>query len=343
MNQRIIKSFSIFLFCCLALFVFSCEQLIFDQEVADNPRQNFEYLWKQCNEKYSFFDYKKIDWQATYNKYSPQIKDKMTSDELFKVLFAMLNELQDGHVNLISPFRSSRYDFDLLGPENYDLRVVRENYLKNDYVITGPFEHALVGSDKRIAYVRYSSFSDKVAPAFVNFLLSYYRNAQGLIFDIRQNGGGSAANIFNILNIMATKKTLLYNSYLKSGPGKDDFEGPQAVFTEPDKDRFNFTKKIVVLIDRGTFSAASFFALGARELDNMILMGDKTGGGLGLPNGGQLPNGWTYRFSISRTLSPAGENFENGVPPDIQVLLKKSDRDRGVDTVIERAIEELKK
>jgi C-terminal processing protease CtpA/Prc len=67
-----------------------------------------------------------------------------------------------------------------------------------------------------------------------------------------------------------------------------------------------------------------------------------TGGGLGIPNGGQLPNGWTYRFSISRTLSPAGENFENGVPPDIQVVLTKADRDRGVDTVIERAIQELK-
>ncbi|HPH18660.1 MAG TPA: S41 family peptidase [Haliscomenobacter sp.] len=103
-----------------------------------------------------------------------------------------------------------------------------------------------------------------------------------------------------------------------------------------------YGKKIAVLIDRGTFSAASFFALGAREVDNMIVIGDKSGGGLGLPNGGQMPNGWTYRFSISQTLSPAGENFENGVPPDIQVILTKSDRDRGVDTVIERAIQELK-
>lgn len=324
------------------LLLFSCETLIFEQEVADNPRENFDYLWQQCNDKYSFFAYKNIDWSAIRSKYEPQIKDKMTSDELFKVLFAMLNELRDGHVNLISPFRQSRYDFDLLGPENIDVRVVREHYLKSDYVITGPFEHNVVGTDKKVAYVRYDSFDGKVSPAHVNYLLSYYRNMSGLIFDIRQNGGGSAANVFKILNQIVSEKTLLYNSYLKSGPGPEDYEGPQPAYAEPNEDRFKFNKKIAVLIDRGTFSAASFFALAAREVDNIVLIGDRTGGGLGIPNGGQLPNGWTYRFSISRTLSPAGENFENGVPPDIQVVLTKGDRDRGVDTVIERAIQELK-
>jgi C-terminal processing protease CtpA/Prc len=313
--------------------------LIFEEKIADNPRANFEYLWQQCQDKYAFFEYKNINWATIRDKYAAQIKDKMTSDELFKVLFSMLNELQDGHVNLISPFRQSRFDFDLLGPENIDVRLVREKYLKGDYIITGPFQHNVVG---RMAYVRYASFEDRVSAAHINYILSYYRNTDGLILDIRQNGGGSAANIFKIINQLTEKKTLLYQSYLKSGPGAKDFAGPQEVYAEPDENRFKYGKKIAVLIDRGTFSAASFFALGARELDNVILVGDRTGGGLGIPNGGQLPNGWTYRFSISQTLSPAGENFENGVPPDIPVLLSKTDRDRGVDTVIERAIQALK-
>ena len=46
-------------------------------------------------------------------------------------------------------------------------------------------------------------------------------------------------------------------------------------------------------------------------------MGDTTGGGLGLPTCGTLPNGWVYRFSITRTLALDGCNYENGVPPDI--------------------------
>jgi hypothetical protein len=326
----------------LCVFCFTCEKAFLGDEPADTPRENFEYLWNECRDKYSFFDIKGIDWDQIKVKYSPRIKEKMSSDSLFIVLNAMLNELRDGHVNLVSPFRTSQYSFALLGPENLDIRIVREKYLTPDFVRTGPFEHNWI-ANKKIAYVRYNSFSDRVAGAHVAYLLSLYRNSEGLIFDIRQNGGGSAANIQRILNQIVLSKTLLYNSYLKSGPGKDDFQGPQAAYSEPDENQIKYTKKIAVLIDRGTFSAASFFALGAREIPNVILVGDSTGGGLGIPNGGQLPNGWTYRFSISRTLSPAGENFENGVPPDVKVLLKKADRDQGIDTVIERAVEEVRK
>ena len=50
-------------------------------------------------------------------------------------------------------------------------------------------------------------------------------------------------------------------------------------------------------------------------------MGDTTAGGLAIPAGGALPNGWHYRFGVTRTLSPEGINYENGVPPDITVHL----------------------
>ena len=68
-------------------------------------------------------------------------------------------------------------------------------------------------------------------------------------------------------------------------------------------------------------------------------MGDITGGGLGAPNGGELPNGWEYRFSITQTLDLDGNNFENGVPPDIEAFIDFDDRTK--DEVIERALLEL--
>ncbi len=65
-----------------------------------------------------------------------------------------------------------------------------------------------------------------------------------------------------------------------------------------------------------------------------------TGGGLGLPNGGQLPNGWTYRFSITQALTlDKNPNYENGVPPDIRVLFNWKDLTK--DEILERAIAEL--
>jgi len=54
-----------------------------------------------------------------------------------------------------------------------------------------------------------------------------------------------------------------------------------------------------------------------------------------------LPNGWTYRFSITQTLDLSGNNWESGVPPDIQVNLNEADRSKGIDTILERAIKEI--
>ncbi|HSJ67968.1 MAG TPA: hypothetical protein VK921_09850, partial [Anditalea sp.] len=64
------------------------------------------------------------------------------------------------------------------------------------------------------------------------------------------------------------------------------------------------------------------------------------GGGGGLPNGGQLPNGWTYRFSVSQLLDLQGNNYsEQGVPPDIFAEFDWTDLTK--DEILDRAMEEL--
>ncbi|MFN3909593.1 MAG: S41 family peptidase, partial [Flavobacterium sp.] len=85
------------------------------------------------------------------------------------------------------------------------------------------------------------------------------------------------------------------------------------------------------------YSATTFFALATKAFLNIRLVGDTTGGGGGLPNGGQLPNGWTYQFSISQLLDLNGDNFaESGVPPDIQASFNWNDLTK--DEILETAI-----
>jgi C-terminal processing protease CtpA/Prc len=75
-----------------------------------------------------------------------------------------------------------------------------------------------------------------------------------------------------------------------------------------------------------------------REFPNVTVLGDTTGGGLGTPIGAELPNGWAFRFSSSMTISPRGENLEDGIPPDITLYLQNSDVVKGHDTMIDKAI-----
>ena len=159
-----------------------------------------------------------------------------------------------------------------------------------------------------------------------------------MILDLRENGGGAVSDVYTILRRFVQEETIVARSRIKSGPGKNEFTPLEDAVVIPTSG-VRYDGKVIVLVDRSTFSAGSFFALATKEVPNLILMGDITGGGLGAPNGGELPNGWEYRFSITQTLDLAGNNFENGVPPDIEAFIDFDDRTK--DEVIERALLEL--
>ena len=320
----------------------SCEKILFKEDLAsENPRDNFEYLWKECRNKYAFMAYKKVDWQAVYNKYSPRINENISKDSLFNTLALMLNELRDGHVNLISPFNISLYPVHQKGPENINKRLIEDHYLTKPFFITGPFVHSFIDSG-RVGYIQFSSFTGTVTPEQMDYMLEKYQNCYGLILDLRGNGGGAATDIYKIMNRFVETKTKIFTTKDKAGPGENAFSDGLDSYLEPHSGR-RFSRKVAVLCDRGTYSAGSYTSLATKALDKVLLIGDTTGGGLGMPNGGQLPNGWTYRFSITQTLDLQGNNYEDGVPPDVRVILDPADAANGKDSVIEKALEELKK
>ncbi len=318
----------------------SCEKIIFEKEIENTPQSNFDYLWTKVNEQYSFLNYKSVNWDSIYSVYSAKIDNDISNDSLFYVLGDMLNELRDGHVNLVSNFNISRYDITLLGPENIDARLVKENYLKHDYYSTGGFRHNFIANNQ-IAYIRFPSFASSIIDdKEIQYILERYKDTKGLIIDIRQNGGGYAVNVSKLVSLFCKDERVLYQTQIKTGTGANDFSVLEDVKSEKHEENI-YNGKIAVLTDRGSYSASSFFSVCTYAYDNVFLVGDTTGGGLGLPNGGQLPNGWTYRFSITRTIAVNGENYENGVPPDYTVILSKDSTANGIDNVIEFAVTKL--
>jgi hypothetical protein len=333
-----IKFFRILIFICSPFF-FSCERILFEEEMATkDPVANLEYLWTQCNEKYSYFAVKDIDWDQIKLEYAGKIYNGMSQDSLFNVLGSMLNELRDDHANLKSNFNLSFYGVEYLAQDNFDWRVITDNYLSQSYYTSGPFIHDFL-AEGQIGYVRFSSFTGTVDNKNLDFVLERYQNTTGLILDIRENGGGATSDIADLMGRFVEEKTLVYYSRVKSGPGMDDFSEPLPVYAIP-YEGIRYNNKVAVLTDRGTYSAGSITALATKALPKVILVGDTTGGGLGLPNGGQLPNGWTYRFSVSQTLTlDKSPEYENGVPPDIQVFFDWTNLKR--DEILERGIREL--
>lgn len=96
-------------------------------------------------------------------------------------------------------------------------------------------------------------------------------------------------------------------------------------------------KPVVVLINRHSYSATNFFSAFMSNIPNVTLIGDQSGGGGGVPVSFELPNGWRFRISATRTYLPDGYNIEQGIVPDIYETTGPEEEIQGVDAIIERA------
>src|SRR6056297_229118 len=321
----------------------SCEAILLEEEVnTTDPFVNFEYLWKECDEKYSYFTIKNVDWHAIKVEYEAKLYEGMSQDSLFNVFEAMLNELKDNHGNLVSDVRTSFYGTQYLAQDNFDWRVIVDNYITPQYQITGPIRHNYI-ADNQIAYVRLESFSNTLNDEHLDYILSKYQDTEAMIIDLRDNSGGKIEYSYKLLSRLITEETLVQYTRIKAGTAHDNFTSPEAIYISP-YNGITYTKKIAILIDGGSYSTTSLFALNTKAFSHIALVGDTTGGGLGMPAGGQLPNGWFYRFSVTQSLDlQQNPEFENGVPADITATFDPTDfsRDEIIDTALSNGVNGL--
>ena len=317
----------------------SCEKLLFDADPADDPVGNFDALWKELDEGYSFFEYKNINWDSIYSVYRPRVNANTKTLELFNVMSDMLYTLQDGHVNLETGFNRSRnWEWYLGYPDNFDGNLLERSYLKDEQWYTGPLIHTIIDT---IGYLRYGSFAQRFSESQLDLVIARFSNLKGIIIDVRSNGGGASSMADLLASRFADRERTAYTFVVKDGPGRNDFSEPVEVTIKPEGER-QFTKPIIILTNRRSYSATTFFVARMAALPHVRIMGDWTGGGAGTPVGGELPNGWTVRYSSTQTFLPDGFNIEGGIPPDIRVDMSEADRQQGKDTILERALAELR-
>jgi C-terminal processing protease CtpA/Prc len=114
--------------------------------------------------------------------------------------------------------------------------------------------------------------------------------------------------------------------------------------TKDNQKAFTYDKKVVVLIDRGCFSATDVFAAALGALPNVTLVGEATSGGSGRARGHRLgKSGLRLQLSTMASFRPDGVLFEgNGVVPDVAVSAEPVDLVGGADAVLQRALEVLR-
>ena len=337
MNMKAIKRHIVWV--TLFIFHFSLITSCIDEdEHDDTPQGNFEALWKIIDEHYCFFDYKQheygLDWDDIYNKYKVRAREGINREQLFEVLTDMLAELRDGHVNLAAAFDYGRY---WTWHENYPTNFsdsLQRIYLGTDYRIASGLQYTIF--DDNIGYVYYGSFQNGIGEGNLDEVIQHLMLCNGLILDIRNNGGGTLTYAEKLAARFCHEKTLVGYQQHKTGKGHNDFSEMKEQYIEPSSN-MRWQKPVVVLTNRHVFSAANEFVKYMKCMPQVKIVGDKTGGGAGLPFSSTLPNGWTVRFSACPMYDRQRQHTEFGIEPDYYVSLKGVDFADGKDTLIEFA------
>jgi len=320
--------------------LFSCENDIIEPGSDADNIADFEEAWQYIYNVYPYFDLKKIDWDQIYLEYRPKAA-LARGDEIYTLLIDLLSELKDQHSYIkflggqeVTVFFSPRFlrDKDLFDP------IVVKSYFDKEFNTAGDgyIEYQILPGN--IGYLSISSFRPENLVNDFNSVLDYFINTKGLIIDIRQNMGGLAVNSNRILSYFISSEFQVPVAYRNKEIVPQDLIQPNG---------YEYSKPIVVLINGVSYSEAERFTEMMKQLPGVTVVGDTTGGGSagsrGITDEIKLPGGSIVHVGTTDFRRYDGLPWECiGIAPDVRVVNKIENLDKGTDNQLEYAINYLR-
>lgn len=166
--------------------------------------------------------------------------------------------------------------------------------------------------DSNIAYIKITEFNSNTVQQFDSAVGSVLNNgAVGIIFDVRNNGGGTVKSVSQILDTLVPEGTVVTST------GKDGETKP--LYTS---DNAEVNVPMAVLTNKNTASAAELFAAVLRDFNKAKLVGSNTYGKGVMQDIYPLSDGSAIKITTAMFNPPVSENFNGvGLKPDFVVDL----------------------
>ena len=362
------RSIDLFFLVTVGIIFYSCEKMLLTEDSENTPTKVFQAFTGDFRNLYGAFDAKNLDWDLLTNEYSERIHDSMSSADLFKALTEMLDILNDGHADIMSiehgHFRSwnrrgKPYFKDREGTNLNDVvtlqNVIRTEYLKNQFT-SGSYSgwlffYGIIEYDqKKLAYICIPTFNIGDFPnAFIQEAIDEFRELDGVIIDLRFNGGGRTEAFVSLHNRFGSTEKMYMKSKFRNGPGLNDFTPIAEHWVRPHATSLR-NKPIAILTNAYTASSSDHFVIAMKTQPGVICVGDSTYGAFSAVFERILPNGWKYRLGSQVVYDIDGnylsDNHGNylegiGIAPDFHVeddwnlIIQKKD------AVLEKALWEI--
>ncbi len=195
---------------------------------------------------------------------------------------------------------------------------VREDYLLRPSV---PYRRELTYAGRMFSYILIPTMGYLDDIDRIDRLINESLGSDGIILDLRGNGGGhSAVGDYLTARFALTKE---FRFSIVNGVTKKNVRNIGPVKSRGEQ----YAGPVVLLTDHHVFSAANHFVslcAYANEIDarehSFRIIGGRTGGGSGIPEVIRLTPKISLRLSRDVIVNPEGKTYERGIEPDINVL-----------------------
>ena len=167
-----------------------------------------------------------------------------------------------------------------------------------------------------IGYIKIDTFSNTTYTQFKEALEALEKNnINGLVIDVRNNGGGYLNSAAEIAELFIEKGKNIYG--LENKKGKTFYE---------DNTKTQRNYKIAVLINSSSASASEILASALKESYGATIIGTTSYGKGTVQETSKLSSGGMVKYTTAYWLTPNGNSVNNvGIKPDIEIILDKTD------------------
>jgi len=254
-----------------------------------------------------------------------KIEDKPTKDMALEEAVSLIRGVQGTKVKL-SILRKG-------WKEAKDFEIVREKI-----VIKSAVSKIL---DKNIGYIKLNTFENLSAAREFEKALRELKEVEGLIIDVRGNGGGLLQNAIDIGSMFIPQGDIVMTV---------DREGKREHLESTGRVLWN--KPVVMLINESSASASEILAGALRDNKVATLVGNHTFGKASVQNVRQLNDGSAVLITIAKYLTPNGEDItKRGISAEVMVAVptREGELEPGIevpeeekDIQLQKAIEIIK-
>lgn len=307
-------------------------------EITERRQSNpVDRLRQAIDRKYSYRDLRDVDWDKTFDIYTPKLNRCKTPEQFAQITSKMLSRAKDPHIWVKLNGKSVPGGFKCKTKSNYSIsllsKIVPQWKKHNKVISSGRF-------DNNIGYILINSWSshyEQMQKAAYQ-VLAQFSDTKALIVDVRPNGGGREllARYFAGCFI---DKPVVYAKHVYS----DDWQTIGERILRPNPDMPRYQGQVVVLTGQKIMSSCEAFLLMMKQVPGCVLIGEKSYGSSGNPKPHDLGNGVVVYLPSWKALRPDGTCVEGeGIKPDILVRSNERDLSRN-DRVIDKALLYIRK